>query len=170
MCTPHVTLVRTGMAQLLSSCCAGFQDPEYRQNGYFTSSSPGASNCDIPSWVPSRKWAAVTAMMDHREPFLWHVVFHPQTHSEERPFQCEECKALFRTPFSLQRHLLIHNSKGKVRGKTSFSILICDWQNKHVAPLLQYTTCCVKLVLGLNSASRELKNSEPNSNLAFRCI
>ena len=34
-----------------------------------------------------------------------------QTHSEERPFQCEECKALFRTPFSLQRHLLIHNSK-----------------------------------------------------------
>ncbi|NXC35365.1 PRDM5 protein, partial [Campylorhamphus procurvoides] len=34
-----------------------------------------------------------------------------ETHSEERPFQCEECKALFRTPFSLQRHLLIHNSK-----------------------------------------------------------
>uniref|UniRef100_UPI00398EC8BD PR domain zinc finger protein 5 isoform X2 n=1 Tax=Pristiophorus japonicus TaxID=55135 RepID=UPI00398EC8BD len=34
-----------------------------------------------------------------------------QTHSEERPFQCEECKALFRTPFSLQRHLLIHNSE-----------------------------------------------------------
>lgn len=34
-----------------------------------------------------------------------------QTHSEERPFQCEECKALFRTPFSLHRHLLIHNSK-----------------------------------------------------------
>lgn len=37
--------------------------------------------------------------------------FSLQTHSEERPFQCEECKALFRTPFSLQRHLLIHNSK-----------------------------------------------------------
>uniref|UniRef100_A0A8C6MA47 Zinc finger protein n=1 Tax=Nothobranchius furzeri TaxID=105023 RepID=A0A8C6MA47_NOTFU len=36
---------------------------------------------------------------------------HKKTHSEERPFQCEECKALFRTPFSLQRHLLIHNSK-----------------------------------------------------------
>ncbi|KAF1405545.1 PR domain zinc finger protein 5, partial [Spheniscus mendiculus] len=34
-----------------------------------------------------------------------------ETHSEERPFQCEECKALFRTPFSLQRHLLIHNSE-----------------------------------------------------------
>ncbi|XP_066488723.1 PR domain zinc finger protein 5 isoform X2 [Tiliqua scincoides] len=34
-----------------------------------------------------------------------------KTHSEERPFQCEECKALFRTPFSLQRHLLIHNSE-----------------------------------------------------------
>lgn len=34
-----------------------------------------------------------------------------QTHSEERPFQCEECKALFRTPFSLHRHLLIHNSE-----------------------------------------------------------
>ncbi|XP_010022992.1 PREDICTED: PR domain zinc finger protein 5-like, partial [Nestor notabilis] len=34
---------------------------------------------------------------------------HKKTHSEERPFQCEECKALFRTPFSLQRHLLIHN-------------------------------------------------------------
>ncbi|KAM9028344.1 PR domain zinc finger protein 5 isoform 10-T10 [Ara ararauna] len=33
-----------------------------------------------------------------------------ETHSEERPFQCEECKALFRTPFSLQRHLLIHNN------------------------------------------------------------
>ncbi|XP_043552540.1 PR domain zinc finger protein 5 isoform X1 [Chiloscyllium plagiosum] len=33
------------------------------------------------------------------------------THSEERPFQCDECKALFRTPFSLQRHLLIHNSE-----------------------------------------------------------
>ena len=38
-------------------------------------------------------------------------VVYLQTHSEERPFQCEECKALFRTPFSLQRHLLIHNSK-----------------------------------------------------------
>ncbi|KAM6120167.1 LOW QUALITY PROTEIN: PR domain zinc finger protein 5 [Pterocles gutturalis] len=36
---------------------------------------------------------------------------HKKTHSEERPFQCEECKALFRTPFSLQRHLLIHNSE-----------------------------------------------------------
>uniref|UniRef100_A0A2K6Q2H5 Zinc finger protein n=1 Tax=Rhinopithecus roxellana TaxID=61622 RepID=A0A2K6Q2H5_RHIRO len=35
---------------------------------------------------------------------------HKKTHSEERPFQCEECKALFRTPFSLQRHLLIHNT------------------------------------------------------------
>ncbi|KAG8512612.1 LOW QUALITY PROTEIN: PR domain zinc finger protein 5, partial [Galemys pyrenaicus] len=35
----------------------------------------------------------------------------PSTHSEERPFQCEECKALFRTPFSLQRHMLIHNSE-----------------------------------------------------------
>lgn len=35
----------------------------------------------------------------------------PQTHSEERPFQCEACRALFRTPFSLQRHLLTHNSK-----------------------------------------------------------
>ncbi|VTJ81851.1 Hypothetical predicted protein [Marmota monax] len=33
------------------------------------------------------------------------------THSQERPFQCEECKALFRTPFSLQRHLLIHTSE-----------------------------------------------------------
>lgn len=40
-----------------------------------------------------------------------HVLLFLQTHSEERPFQCEECKALFRTPFSLQRHLLIHNSK-----------------------------------------------------------
>uniref|UniRef100_A0A8C5F009 Zinc finger protein n=1 Tax=Gopherus evgoodei TaxID=1825980 RepID=A0A8C5F009_9SAUR len=39
---------------------------------------------------------------------------HKKTHSEERPFQCEECKALFRTPFSLQRHLLIHNSKSFV--------------------------------------------------------
>ncbi|KAK7819463.1 hypothetical protein U0070_015997, partial [Myodes glareolus] len=38
-------------------------------------------------------------------------VFLLQTHSEERPFQCDECKALFRTPFSLQRHLLIHNSE-----------------------------------------------------------
>lgn len=40
-----------------------------------------------------------------------HAPLFLQTHSEERPFQCEECKALFRTPFSLQRHLLIHNSK-----------------------------------------------------------
>ncbi|NWS47816.1 PRDM5 protein, partial [Probosciger aterrimus] len=38
-----------------------------------------------------------------------------ETHSEERPFQCEECKALFRTPFSLQRHLLIHNSERTFR-------------------------------------------------------
>ncbi|KAJ6668843.1 hypothetical protein lerEdw1_012329 [Lerista edwardsae] len=41
------------------------------------------------------------------------LTFSPQTHSEERPFQCEECKALFRTPFSLQRHLLIHNSNSQ---------------------------------------------------------
>ncbi|NWX53090.1 PRDM5 protein, partial [Steatornis caripensis] len=39
------------------------------------------------------------------------VLEEPPTHSEARPFQCEECKALFRTPFSLQRHLLIHNSE-----------------------------------------------------------
>uniref|UniRef100_F6SIP3 C2H2-type domain-containing protein n=1 Tax=Equus caballus TaxID=9796 RepID=F6SIP3_HORSE len=37
---------------------------------------------------------------------------HKKTHSEERPFHSsEECKALFRTPFSLQRHLLVHNSE-----------------------------------------------------------
>lgn len=51
-----------------------------------------------------------------------------QTHSEERPFQCDECKALFRTPFSLQRHLLIHNSKSqfgqlKTDGVTSYCVL-----------------------------------------------
>lgn len=53
----------------------------------------------------------------------------PQTHSEERPFQCEECKALFRTPFSLHRHLLIHNSKsarwqGPGRGDLALLLLL----------------------------------------------
>lgn len=45
----------------------------------------------------------------------------PQTHSEERPFQCEACRALFRTPFSLQRHLLTHNSKSGAGGGASRS-------------------------------------------------
>uniref|UniRef100_A0A9L0J1Q2 Zinc finger protein n=1 Tax=Equus asinus TaxID=9793 RepID=A0A9L0J1Q2_EQUAS len=37
---------------------------------------------------------------------------HKKTHSEERPFHSsDECKALFQTPFSLQRHLLVHNSE-----------------------------------------------------------
>lgn len=63
------------------------------------------------SHLGSELWLLQWQLMDFHEPFLWAVVFHPQTHSEERPFQCEECKALFRTPFSLQRHLLIHNSE-----------------------------------------------------------
>lgn len=53
-----------------------------------------------------------------------------QTHSEERPFQCEECKALFRTPFSLQRHLLIHNSKYEC-----LTVCSCDpAHNRYIYP------------------------------------
>lgn len=80
------------------------------------------------------------------------LFFCLQTHSEERPFQCEECKALFRTPFSLQRHLLIHTSKCVcvcVRYQTQLSKHTCNTNSsKHLdaqirprpdrnAPLLQ---------------------------------
>lgn len=57
---------------------------------------------------------------------LKYNVFHLQTHSEERPFQCEECKALFRTPFSLQRHLLIHNSKSYIDCFVPLTDIISD--------------------------------------------
>lgn len=67
--------------------------------------NPPASIYEASPTSTSRREAACVTLYKHA------ARFSLQTHSEERPFQCEECKALFRTPFSLQRHLLIHNSK-----------------------------------------------------------
>lgn len=70
---------------------------------FAAASQPTTTQDLLPSSPPLSRAGRLCSHMPSRSP--------PQTHSEERPFQCEECKALFRTPFSLQRHLLIHNSK-----------------------------------------------------------
>lgn len=66
-----------------------------------------SSHISLRSFINIQTEAALLTRSKHADAALPSL----QTHSEERPFQCEECKALFRTPFSLQRHLLIHNSK-----------------------------------------------------------
>lgn len=79
--------------------------------------SPEEKRYCLPSLSSSTSWiqAPFVVMTRGFQTLLTHSFFHLQTHSEERPFQCEECKALFRTPFSLQRHLLIHNSKSQYK-------------------------------------------------------
>lgn len=71
----------------------------------------------VTLWKFNVSWMVLFLLIYKTFTILNHLIpdsdlcFCLQTHSEERPFQCEECKALFRTPFSLQRHLLIHTSK-----------------------------------------------------------